>query len=135
MSEQKLLNSIVITLRWTDMDAYGHLGNSRFFDFMTDARVDVSTLAIMDDLSKQYVIVDAQCSYKNPCYYPGNLVVEQYIEEIRNSSFTLSYLFKMQDEPKVICAAGRAVMVCYDANLKKAVRVPDSIRRLLEESP
>ena len=134
MIEKKLLNTITVTLRWTDMDAYGHLGNSRFFDFMTDARVDVSTFAIMDDLSKQYVIVDAQCSYKNACYYPGKLIVEQYLDEIRNSSFTLSYIFKMKDAPDVICAEGRVVMVCFDANLKRAVRVPNEIRELLAGS-
>lgn len=131
MIEKKLLNTIIVTLRWTDMDAYAHLGNSRFFDFMTDARVALSSFSIMNDLSKQYVIVDAQCSYKKACYYPGNLIVTQYLEEIKNSSFTLSYTFAMEDQSHIICATGRVVMVCYDANLQKAVRVPDDIRKLL----
>jgi len=132
MSERKLLNTITITLRWTDMDAYGHLGNSRFFDFMTDARVDAfHELDIMKDLSKQYVIVDAQCSYKKSCYYPGNIIVTQYAEKVGNSSFTLFYTFAMQKQPEIICAEGRAVMVCYDARLQTAVRVPDEIRKLL----
>ena len=132
MSEKKLLNTTVITLRWTDMDAYEHLGNSRFFDFMTDARVAVAELNILDDLSKQYLIVDAQCSFKKPCYYPGNLLVNQYIEKIGNSSLILSYTFAMEDAAEVICAEGRAVMVHVDANLETAVRIPENGRALLK---
>ena len=131
MTDKKFLNAITITLRWTDMDAYGHLGNSRFFDFMTDARVAVTELNILDDLSKQYVIVDAQCSFKKPCYYPGTLLVKQYVEKIGNSSLTLSYTFAMEDAPEVICAHGRAVMVHVDANLETAVRIPEKVRALL----
>jgi acyl-CoA thioester hydrolase len=134
MSEKKLLNSVLITLRWTDMDAYSHLGNSRFFDFMTDARVDAfKELDIIKDLSKQYVIVDAQCSFKTPAYYPGKIRVQQYCEKVGNSSFTLSYIFSMENEPDVICAEGRAVMVCFDAKLKTAVRIPEALRALLAE--
>lgn len=34
-----------LTVRWTDLDAYGHVNNVRFFDFVAEARVQMSSLA------------------------------------------------------------------------------------------
>jgi acyl-CoA thioester hydrolase len=111
-----------------DLDAYGHVGNSRFFDFMTDARVAAfSDNNFLSDLSLQYVVAETQCTYKKPLYYPGNVIVQQYCEHVGSRSFTLSYTFAMEDEPGVICAAGKVVMVCYDASKQKAVSLPQEI--------
>lgn len=128
----KLLNELVITLRWMDMDAYGHLGNSRYFDFMTDARVALlEQVGVTLDYSLQYVAAKAECEFKAPCVYPGKLVVQQFIERVGNSSFELSYRFFMQDSPEVICAQGKIVMVCYDAKQKRPVRLSEEVRKLL----
>lgn len=34
-----------LTVRWTDLDAYGHVNNVRFFDFVAEARVHMSSEA------------------------------------------------------------------------------------------
>jgi acyl-CoA thioester hydrolase len=133
MSQPKLLNTLVIPLRWMDLDAYGHVGNSRFFDFMTDARVDLMGAEnVFADLSVQYVVVDAQCSFKKSTHYPGNLTLKQFCENIGNRSFTLLYQFTMEDQPETICAEGRLVMVCYDAKEDKAIALPEAVKKLLQ---
>lgn len=131
MSQKKLINSLPITLRWLDLDAYGHVGNSRIYDFMTDARVAaLGEEMVLSDLQQQFVIVESGCKFKASLYYPGTVIVKQYSEKVGNSSFTLSYEFTMENNPELICAEGFVVMVCYDAKLKQAVRVPDLIRNL-----
>ena len=132
MNQPKLLNTLTIRLRWMDLDAYGHVGNSRFFDFMTDARVDLlGEKNVLTDLSLQYVVVDAQCTFKKPLFYPGNLILKQYCESISSRSFTLLYEFFMEKEPDVLCAQGRLVMVSYDAKQAKAVTLNDEVKSLL----
>ena len=133
MSHLKLLNTLVIPLRWMDLDAYGHVGNSRFFDFMTDARVDLMGAEhVFADLNIQYVVVDAQCSFKKPTHYPGNLIVKQFCETIGNTSFTLLYHFAMEGDPETICVQGRLVMVCYNAKENKATCLPELVRNILQ---
>ena len=37
--------TVAVPLRWSDMDAYGHVNNVRFFDFVAEARVHMSSEA------------------------------------------------------------------------------------------
>lgn len=132
MSQKKLLNSISITLRWLDLDAYGHVGNSRIYDFMTDARIAIlGEEIVLSDLQQQFVVVESGCKFKAPLHYPGIVIVRQYCTKIGNSSFSLSYEFTTDKNPELVCAEGFAVMVCYNAKLKQAVRVPKLVRELL----
>lgn len=133
MSQAKLLNSLDITLRWLDLDAYGHVGNSRIYDFMTDARIAIlGEEIVLSDLQQQFVVAESGCKFKRPLHYPGKVTVKQFCEKVGNSSFKLSYQFFMQGNFEQVCAEGFVVMVCYDARLKQAVRVPKIVRELLE---
>jgi acyl-CoA thioester hydrolase len=115
-----------------DLDAYGHMGNARYYDLMTDARIAAfSAEEIMTDLSKQYVVVESGCTFKKPLFYPGQISIKVYCSKIGNSSFTLCYEFFMANEPSICCAEGHTVMVCYDASSKKTVSLPDLVRHLL----
>ena len=128
---KKLINTLVIPLRWMDLDAYGHVGNARFFDFMTDVRVDAYSKAGSFNLDKHYVVAEAQCSFKQPLLYPGNLILKQYCERVGKSSFTLYYEFFIEGKEKVVCAQGKLIIVCFDPKLKKAVRLPEALREFL----
>ncbi len=35
---RKLINQIKIPIRWVDLDAYAHVNNARYFDYMSEAR-------------------------------------------------------------------------------------------------
>lgn len=133
MTNLKLLNTLTIDLRWQDMDAYGHVGNARYYDFMTDARVALMGAdEILTDRSIQYVIAESGCTYKRPLQYPGKVLLKQYLQRLGNSSFTLHYEFLMADKPEEICAESFCVMVCFDANIKQAVRLTKAVRQLFE---
>ena len=129
-AEKTLLHSLTISLRWLDIDPYGHVGNARYYDFMDDARISGFARDILDDLSLQYVVAKSDCEYKKPLLYPNDVVVKLYLERMGNSSFTLCYDFFTADDPDTLCARGHTVMVCYDTKLKTAVRVPESVREL-----
>jgi acyl-CoA thioester hydrolase len=115
-----------------DLDAYGHVGNSRYYDYMTDARVEAfGAKLVMSDLSKQYVVVKSSCEFIKGIHYPGDILVKQYCTKVGNSSFDLEYEFYMADAPEKIYARGALVMVCFDAKLGRAVRLPQVVRDML----
>jgi acyl-CoA thioester hydrolase len=132
MTALKHLNTLTVALRWLDLDAYGHVGNSRYYDLMTDARVALlGAEAVLTDRTKQYVVAESGCRFLQPLHYPGKVIVKQFCKKLGNSSFTLGYEFSMESDPETLCAEGFVVIVSYDAKLKKAVRVPEVIRSLL----
>jgi acyl-CoA thioester hydrolase len=80
MTDKTLLNEITMPLRWMDMDAYAHVGNARYYDFMTDARVDLfEKEKTLNDLTIQYVVVESGCTFKQPIVYPGNILLKHIL--------------------------------------------------------
>jgi acyl-CoA thioester hydrolase len=129
----RLLNQVDIALRWVDMDAYGHVNNARFFDFMTEARAQ-----LLGELKKaktvkslQFVVVTTDCTFLLPYLYPDTVIIKQYLKAVGNSSFTLDYEF-LSSNTSTLCATGHVKMVCYDPVREKAVPLPDSVKSHFE---
>ncbi len=127
MDKPILLNEITIPVRWVDIDAYNHVNNSHYFDAMTEARAQY--ILPLSHLAPdcQFILVDTQCNFKKPYYYPGYIRLQQFLNKIGNSSFELNYLF-LNDESDAIHAEGHAKIVCFSAMKKKVIRVPDGFR-------
>ena len=127
-----LLTTSEIAIRWTDLDAYGHVNNSVFFDFMTEARAELlKDLLNMKDLC-QFVTAHVECDYKAPYHYPDTLILKQYCEQIGSVKFNLKYEFYSKSNPGVLHAESEALMVAYSPVTKKPVRLPKEILALLE---
>lgn len=127
------LHHLAIPIRWVDLDAYGHVNNAKYFDYMTEARAVLLGKYLAKDFPYQWVLVDTQCSFKKPCGYPETLILEQHIANIGNSSFALRYRFFSQNDLQICYAEGTATMVCFDPKKSKAVRIPDTLRTLLQQ--
>ena len=133
-NEKILLKTLQFPLRWMDLDGYGHVGNARFYDYMTDIRVEAFKDSGFLDLSTiQFVVVESQCSYKVACEYPGDLLIKMFCTQLGNSSLTLTYEFYSANDHSILYAAGSTVMVCYNAELKRAARIPDHIREFITQ--
>jgi acyl-CoA thioester hydrolase len=135
MSDQDvLLNTAIIPLRWVDLDAYGHVTNAKFFEFMTEARVQILLNFLEEATAYQFILADASCNFKQPLHFPGSVEVQQFVTALGNASFSLYYLFKRTDDPDTIYAEGTAKMVCFDPKLSKTARVPERLRNFLSKS-
>ena len=129
--EKHLINTIHIPIRWEDLDAYNHVGNQRYFSYMTEARAQVLKLYTGSLKKHLYILVDTRCNFKTSFTYPGNVVLHQYLIAFGNASFELAYIFEEKDTPGKVYAEGYAKMVCVDAATQKPVRVPDDLREYL----
>lgn len=122
---EHLLNILEMPVRWVDMDAYGHVNNARFFDAMTEARADYFGRFIRHFPHHQLILVDTHCNFKKPYFYPGTMIIKQFLEKKGHSSFELSYQFYEKNSGmEQLYAIGSAKMVCYHAELKTPVEMP-----------
>jgi len=133
MSDKKFLSQLEIPLRWCDIDAYQHVNNAKYFEFMGETRADFLRDFLATFTDCHFVLVDGRCNFKKAFYYPGNVLVKQYLLSVGNSSFELLYIFSPADFPDDVYAEGYAKMVCVNPDLQKATRIPDEVRRILEK--
>ena len=132
--QKKLVHQMLIAIRWGDMDAMGHLNNGSYFRYMESIRIDWM-LAIgckPSPLGEGPVIVNAFCNFYKELQYPGDVLVKMYASDPGRTTFETWATMERVDEPGLICAAGGATTIWVDFPSKKALALPDWIRKLAE---
>ncbi|HEX8344057.1 MAG TPA: thioesterase family protein [Actinoplanes sp.] len=105
-----------VALRWSDMDAYGHVNNARFLTLYEEARAAMFFVAARAtgvwSLEEGIVIARHEIDYLRPVDYGDPVRIEMWISELRVASFTVAY--EMFDDDVL---ASRASSVCAPFNL------------------
>ncbi len=129
---RKLVHVERIPIRWGDMDAMGHVNNTVYFRYMEQARIGwFEALVPRADAwhSTGIVIVNASCNFRKPINYPGSVEVRMFAGAPGGSSMPTFYELKIDDE---IYADGAATVVFIDMQKQKPIRIPDSIREVIQ---
>lgn len=129
---RKLVHVERIPIRWGDMDAMGHVNNTVYFRYMEQARIGwFEALLPQADAwhSTGIVIVNASCNFRKPINYPGSVEVRMFAGAPGGSSVPTFYELKIDDE---IYADGAATVVFIDMQKQKPIRIPDSIREVIQ---
>ncbi|HEU0204121.1 MAG TPA: thioesterase family protein [Burkholderiaceae bacterium] len=124
---------IEVPLRWGDMDAMGHVNNVVYFRLMEEARIQwFETLGFATmPVEQAPILAHVSCDFVKPLNYPGTAVVTQKVERLGNASAEISIRIERTDEPGVVYARGRSVVVWYDYSANKSIPWPDSVREAL----
>ncbi len=130
LTQCKLLSTHLIPMRWVDMDAYHHMNNARYFDYMAEARV-IYFHNIMQDPKTRYVLVHVACDFKKPLIYPKTILIKQYFTAMTRTTFTFHHTFHDHADQDSICAIGESIVVCVSLQTGKPVCVPDNVKQLL----
>ena len=105
-----------VAVRWSDMDAYGHVNNARFLTLYEEARVAMFFVGArargLTSFEDGIVISRHEVDYLRPVDYGEAVRIELWISELRAASFTVSY--ELFDEDVL---ASRARSVCVPYNL------------------
>lgn len=115
-----------ISVRWGDMDAAGHVNNSRFFTYFEEARVDWLESVLDASLFETSgpVLANASCDFKQPLRYPADLAIDVYATPPGRSSLKNVYDARREDTGDRV-AVGTAVLVWVSVDTGKPVSVPD----------
>ncbi|MET8525782.1 thioesterase family protein [Micromonospora sp. NPDC005172] len=112
------------TLRWSDLDAYGHVNNSRFLTLYEEARVALMFAGGrawgVGSFADGVVIRRHEVDYLRPVDYAlgrataeaaPTVRIELWVEEIKASRFTVAYELYDGD---VLASRARSVLVPFD---------------------
>ncbi len=124
----KLLHRARYSMRWGDMDAFGHLNNAKYFTYFEQARVDwLASIGTTHDL----VLANVSCTFLRPLKFPALIEIELYGGNPGNSSMDSFYCLKNTDEDSVMCAIGHGTIVWYDHRKGHSIPVPSIVRNAL----
>ncbi|MCH2778114.1 acyl-CoA thioesterase, partial [Listeria monocytogenes] len=80
-----------IPVRWGDMDSYGHVNNTLYFQYLEEARVAwFETLGIdLEGAAEGPGVLQSLHTYLKPVVHPATVVVELYAGKLGTSSLVL----------------------------------------------
>ncbi len=136
LPEQKtLVHSVVVPIRWGDMDAMGHVNNTLYFRYMEIARLDWFFQMGMpaDPSGEGPVIANAFCNFIRQFEYPGDVLVRTYVGALGRSAFDTFHEMLRTDDPQTVYANGGATVVWVDFPKQSSVPMPESLRKQLTD--
>lgn len=112
-------------LRWGDMDAFQHVNNVAFLEYLQEARVDMFWVhpqrSGLMPLTQAMVVARHEISYLAPLTWREEpVIIESWIRYLRSSSFEIEYLVR-DEETKY--ATARSVLAPYDLEKKRPRRL------------
>lgn len=121
-------------LRWSDMDAYGHVNNVVYLRYLEEARVDMLFVHAPTQgasrLAEGVVVAKHEIEYLKPLRFrPEPIRVETWVTRVENASFRLAYEVR---DPDVVYARAASVMVPYDLVENRPRRLLPEERKVLE---
>ena len=121
-----------VALRWSDMDALGHINNSEYLRYFEQARIEFFSDAGAAGVPREAGLLVArhEVDYRKPMPYRREPVtVRTWIDKIGTTSFTFGHEVVADD---VVYARARTVIVCID-DTERPTPVPNALRKHLEQ--
>ena len=119
-----------IDMRWSDMDALGHLNNVNYFRYLEQVRVEwLDSLGVSinpDGIGP--VLADTRCSFRREFTYPARIGITLELVRLGEKSLTLRHHFYREGDPDTVYAVGEVVLVWVDYASGTTVPVPEGIR-------
>ncbi|WP_340650121.1 thioesterase family protein [Pseudoxanthomonas winnipegensis] len=129
---RKVLARVPISVRWRDMDAYGHVNNAKYISYLEEARVRwlhgvTSGQTMGRGISP--VVANTDVNYRRPIVWPNDIVVELFVERVGNSSVTIGHRIVADNDDTVLYSDGHVVVVWIDTATGKSAPIPEAVRQ------
>lgn len=122
----------VITPRFLETDALGHINNNTYGVWFEAARDQFFRIFVPDlDIKKwNLVIAHSSFDFLREVFFGKDVVVKTAIAKLGNSSVDLIHAVYQDGK---LCTTGKGIMIHFNLETKKSMPIPDSIRKELEE--
>lgn len=122
-----------VQVRFADTDGLGHVNNANYLSYIEVSRVDylkkVLGRAKIDELG--VILARVEMDYKSPVMYDETLRVGCRVTEIGGASIKMDYRIESKKDGRLVAEA-KTVLVTFDYDLNKPVRVSDEWRGKME---
>ncbi len=102
---------------WGDMDAYGHVNNTKYFRYFEDTRIAylerLKLKMSAADPGMGVVVASTSCKFKRPLKYPDQIWIGARTVNIDETRFSMHYAVYSQSYG-AIAATGDALLVYFD---------------------
>ena len=117
-----------VSLRYSDMDALGHLNNAVYATLFEAGRVAYveQVLQEVTPRGQNYVIVKLTIEFKSEARYPGMARIASEVVRVGGSSFTFNQTIMIGDR---LVATAESICAMFDMEKRKASRLPDPMRQ------
>jgi len=127
-------HTVAVPMRWSDMDAYGHVNNVVFLGYFEMARVDLfferATLEERSGLRRGTVVAEHQIRYKRPVVYSAQpLEVQIWVSGVRAAAFSCHY--EVFDHGQ-LAVTGSTLLVPYDFSIARPRRLTEEEKEFLQ---
>src|SRR5262245_56004792 len=124
--------TVAIPVLWGDMDALGHVNNTRYFRWFESARIalfhELGMETNLDGSGFGPNLATASCDFLQPIVYPSDLVVGARATRVGRTSITVEYGLWPAGRPEELVARGSSVIVLIVYATGEKVPVPDDLR-------
>ena len=125
-----------VPLRWSDMDAFGHVNHARTVTLLEEARVELLFTEAgkrgLPGMAEGMVVARLAVEYRVPLFHSaGALQVRMSVRDITSASFVLDYSASTSGAPAV--ATAETLMVPYDLQAGRPRRLSADERAFLAE--
>ncbi|MFE5286762.1 acyl-CoA thioesterase [Nocardia sp. NPDC056611] len=115
-------------LRWSDMDADGHVHNAAHLRYLEESRID---LFWKKGFGGANVVAQMDIDYLTPLRYrPDPVRIETWVSRVGTSSFVLEQEIRDDD---VVYSTAVCTMVAFDQETQRSRALPEDQRVLLKD--
>ncbi|MFD5697857.1 acyl-CoA thioesterase [Streptomyces lasiicapitis] len=120
-------------LRWSDMDANGHMNNAVYSTYLEDTRFRMFSQLVPKDpaerLRSNFVVSEQTLKFVRALVYREEPVtVEAWVEDVKSVSFTVCCEIKDGDD---VYITSRSLMVSYDSIVNRPRRLSEHERSVI----
>jgi len=126
-----------IKVRYVETDAQGHVFFGHYYTYFDVAMMEYMraigfSYRDLLDVGMDLLYVESLCRHQAPAYYDDVLNVHTQIGNIGDSSLTFEFSVYKEGSDQLV-ATGHIVAVNVDKDTRRPMRVPDALRRAVQE--
>ena len=126
--------SITIPVRFSDLDALGHVNNARFLTYMEEARLAYWTHLFPLDpeniKSLGLILADAKLSFRSPATLGETLRVWTRVASFGTKSFVQEYRIETLGSQRLI-VEGSTVVVMFEYHNNRSIAIPGDVKETI----
>lgn len=126
-----------IPVRWSDLDALGHVNNLAFLDYVQEARIDaLEQLGVhLEGPSDGPVVVNIQCNYRRVLHHPATVRVDTELTVASPRRLLMRHRLLDAHQLDVLYADAEVTVVWLDLSSGRSTGLPESLLHQLSGKP
>lgn len=128
--------AIRLPIQWGDQDAFGHVNNTVAIRWFESARVAYLDAGGLDHLMSRGglgpILASITCHYRKQLSYPDIVHIGARVLKLGRTSLTMHHAV-FSEKLGAIAADGDSVVVVFDYDAQRPVRIPPEIRTTIEQ--